>query len=551
MPCYSRKDFMREFVFPDEPAQDFERAGIAAQYASGHPKNWSQTNDILDFSADLREDSDNTYRNYYTALSSDKKLLAISTDAERILVYDLASRELCEVLEGSGSVTFRPSDTNEESVAGVGQGMGVGTPRPGYTLVSSISHDAPRRARSANQLILWDLDQNGRILDKEEPIDPAALATKAIDAIAPDLAASHEWTREFIDASALHTEFMKSLSQVAADHRRRHNTIIDNATLGNFGSVSFSADGKLLLYHSKNGSTQQGMREPDDLPVVVIYDLEAGTEIHRLTGHTDAIMWSAISPDKEHVASVSWDGTLRMYSVSTGTLMWVTENSGGQSWAGAFSPDSKLIVWSSKGGQVVQVHAVSDGQKMATMQENFSHWCRSLTWHPTRPEIALCVGGDAYVWDPSDGPNGKVLQHYKVENGKGLMGMSGIQDVQWMDQGRLLGLESSDGSVILYDTHNNAKELFRRPAGTMAGFVQGGLYGIIKDREEHEVYVIVGGDEKVRFFRTSVPAFPSWWEKEPSSAVVEKKSFPETGKYVKITMNSRKAPSQEESESRS
>ncbi|RII13591.1 hypothetical protein CUC08_Gglean004361 [Alternaria sp. MG1] len=543
MPCYSRKDFMREFVFPDEPAQDFERAGIAAQYASGHPKDWSQTDDILDFSADLREDPENIYRSYYTDLSSDKKLLAISTDAERILIYDLASRELCEVLEGSGYVTFRPSDTNEESVADVDQGMGVGTPRPGYTLVSSISHEAHRRAPGTNQLILWDLDQNGRILDKEEPIDPAVLATKAIDAIAPDLAASHEWTREFIDASTLRSDFMKSLNQAAADHRRRHNTIIDNATLGNFGSVSFSADGKLLLYHSKNDSTQQGMREPDDLPVVAIYDLEAGIETHRLTGHTDAIMWSAISPDKEHVASVSWDGTMRMYSASTGALMWVTENSGGQSWAGAFSPDSKLIVWSSKNGHAVQVHVVSDGQKTAAMQEKFSHWCRSLKWHPTEPKIALCVDEDAYIWDPSDGPNGKVLQHFKVESDKGLTRIWGIQDVWWMDEGRLLGLETSDGSVLVYNTHNNAKELFRRPAGTMACYVQGGLYGIIKDQQEHDVYAIVCGDEKVRFFRTSVPAFPSWWEKEPPSAVVEKKSFPETGKYVKITKNSKKAPS--------
>jgi WD40 repeat protein len=79
------------------------------------------------------------------------------------------------------------------------------------------------------------------------------------------------------------------------------------------------------------------MRTSQNLPAVVIYDLEAGVEIHRLTGHTDAIMWSAISPNKERVATVSWDGTLRMYSVSTGALMWVTENSGGQSWAGAFS----------------------------------------------------------------------------------------------------------------------------------------------------------------------------------------------------------------------
>ena len=177
------------------------------------------------------------------------------------------------------------------------------------------------------------------------------------------------------------------------------------------------------------------------------------------------------------------------------------------------------------------------------MQEKFSHWCRSLKWHPTEPKIALCVDEDAYIWDPSDGPNGKVLQHFKVKSDKGLTRIWGIQDVWWMDEGRLLGLETSDGSVLVYNTHNNAKELFRRSAGTMAGYVQGGLYGIIKDQQEHDVYAIVCGDEKVRFFRTSVPAFPSWWEKEPPAAVVEKKSFPETGKYVKITKNSKKAPS--------
>jgi WD40 repeat protein len=337
MPCFSHEDFMREFVFPDEPARDFECAGIPAQYASGHPKDWSQACDVLNFSADLNEHSQSKHRSYYTAISSDKRLLAISTDAERILVYNIASRQLCEVLEGAGSVAFRPSDANEESLPDNDQAMGRGTPRPGYTLISSISDDAYRGGRRPNQLILWDLDQNGRILDKEEPIDSALLATKAIDAIAPDLAVSHEWTRDFINTSKLHTEFMKSLSKIAADHRRRHNIIIDNAELASFGSVNFSTDGKLLLYHSKNRSTQQSMRTSQNLPAVVIYDLEAGVEIHRLTGHTDAIMWSAISPNKERVATVSWDGTLRMYSVSTGALMWVTENSGGQSWAGAFS----------------------------------------------------------------------------------------------------------------------------------------------------------------------------------------------------------------------
>jgi WD40 repeat protein len=337
MPCFSHEDYMREFVFPDEPAQDFERAGIPAQYASGHPKDWSQACDVLNFSADPNDQSKPTWSSYYTAISSDKRLLAISSKAERILIYDLVSRELCEILEGAGTMTFQPCTSKDESITDADQVIGKGTPRPGYTLVSSVSDTTHRGSRGTNQLILWDLDQNGRILDKEEPIDPAVLAIKAIDAIAPDLAASHEWTREFIDASGLLREFITSLSKIAADHRRSHNSIIDNATLGGFGSTSFSADGKLLLYHLKNESTQRGMRAPEELPQAVIYDVEAGVEVHRLTGHTDAIMWSAISPNQGSVATVSWDGTMRMYSVSTGALMWVTEKSEGQSWAGAFS----------------------------------------------------------------------------------------------------------------------------------------------------------------------------------------------------------------------
>ncbi|KAI4641200.1 hypothetical protein J4E93_008079 [Alternaria ventricosa] len=535
---------MEEYAFPFKPAKDFERAGIPAQYASGHPKEWSQTRDVINFSADLPQQSEITYRSYDTAVSSDKKLLAISSNVGRILIYNIQTRQLCEVLEGAGSVAFRPSDTNGQSHAEIEQTSGAGTPRPGYTLVSSVLDETQRRGRTTDQLILWDLDQNGRTLDKEEPIDPSVWATKAIDAIAPELAANHEWTKEFIDASSLHTEFVKALSHVAADHSRRHNTIIDNAALGGFGSKCFSKDGRLMLYRSNNRTTQSGMRPAEDLPLVVIYDVEAGKEMHRLTGHTDAIMWSAMSPDMECVATVSWDGSLRMYSVSTGALIWTTDKSGGQSWAGAFSPDSKLIVWSTKSGSVVQVHDVSDGRKVAVMPEKFSRWCRYFDWHPTRPEIALCAGKEAYVWNPLDGPNGKILQHFSIE-GNERLSVTEIQAVLWMNEGRLLGIESSEGSSLIYDTESNAKELFWRPAGTMASYITGSLCGMFRDKEEQDVYLSVDGDGTARFWRTSVPALPSWWDKEPIP-VVTKKAFPETGKYVKITKTSGKATSQDE-----
>jgi WD40 repeat protein len=542
MPTFSRKDLYQQFEFPEVPAHDFEVGGVPAQYASGHPQNWHDAN-VLDFGADIKGDQ-GVGSSYYTAISPDSKLLAISTGAERILVYDVDSKELRQTLEGAGSLEFRPHVTleREEGAEGSSKRSDGKQDQPAYTLISSVSDEAYRRGRN-NQLIQWDLDQHGRLLDEEEPIDAAAFATKAIEAIMPELVTNHEWTEEFIRASTLQADFEKTLRQVAADYRRRHYTIFENARTGGFASSSFNHDGRLFLYHICNETTQHGMREPEKLPQLVIHDMDAGKEVCRLSGHTDAIMWSAFSPDSHHVASVSWDGTLRMYTVSTGELDWATENSGGQSWAGAFSPDSKFIVWSSKTGRVVQVHDVLDGRIIATFQGSFNHWCRCLVWHPSGNEIALCADKSAYVWKPFDGLNGTILQHFEIgDGGTPAIGRSMVEvhAVSWLDEGRLLCLEISEGTKLVYDTHNNVKEVFRRPKGVDGVYVRGSFYGPLQTQDQPEFYLSVDGDGKARYWRRSVASYPSWWEKDPVPAEVEKKPFPETGKYVKITKQSEK-----------
>jgi WD40 repeat protein len=375
--CRTRDDFLKDYTFPTTPARDFERNGIPAAYASGHPwpANWFSFSEAFDFDETTKEHDKRSHRSFHGALSSDRKLLAVSSNRERIVIYDVATKELRATLEGSGRIAFRPVQDPVQN--------------NGYTLISSISDLEARGAVSQNRLILWDLDQHGRLLDEEEPIDTAKFAQQAIDAILPDLVSEHEWTKEFAQASSLHADIEKALGRVAADHRRRHHTILNNARIGSFSSSIFSDDGRLLLYHGENGTTQHGMREAEKLPRVVVYDMDAGKEVHRLCGHTDAIMWSAMSPDHQHVASVSWDGTLRVYSADTGNLEWVTDDSGSQSWTGAFTPDSKYIIWSSKGGRVIQVHDVSNGRKVCTFNEEPDDWCRQFAWDPTGEKVAF------------------------------------------------------------------------------------------------------------------------------------------------------------------
>jgi hypothetical protein len=280
----TREQLIKEFTFPLKPAHDFEHDGHPAESASGHPlpTDWHNFTEAIDFGKEMKEQNKGAGESLHSSLGSNQKLLAISSSPERILIYEVASKELRANLDGTGHIVFRPVQDPE---------------RKDYTLISSISDDEARGAVSQTRLILWDLDQHERLLNKEEPMDATAFATKAIESILPELVSAHKWTKDFARSSSLYVDFEKVLSKVAAEHRRRHHTILDNAQLRSFGSISFSDNGRLLLYHCENGTTQRNMREADRLPHVVVYDMNTGGKIHHLRGHIDAIMWSAISPD--------------------------------------------------------------------------------------------------------------------------------------------------------------------------------------------------------------------------------------------------------------
>ncbi|XPS78030.1 hypothetical protein M3J09_010051 [Ascochyta lentis] len=411
--------------------------------------------------------------------------------------------------------------------------------KPAYTLGCSVSDKASKTGLH-NQLVFWELDHHGRLLDHEKPIDASAYAAQAIDAILPDLAKKYELSREFVDATSLREDFAKALSIVDTAHRRRHNTIFNDAQFGRLCSTSFSSDGRLFLYHTQS-SFQTGKREHENHPCVIVVDTAAGKELHRLSGHTDVIMWSAISPDNEHVASVSWDGTLRMYSAATGDLEWF-KDAGGQSWTGAFSADSKHIVWSSGNGQMVLVHDVYEGRRISTFPELPQGWCRSLGWRPDGRQVALCTGKHAYVWHPFNGINGTITQHYQIEDEDNRQSMAQVVQVAWLDNGRLLHLYFSDCTSLVYDTQCNLKELFAHPQGVDTARVNNGFHNGVKISGDQYGYVSVDADGQVRCWSSGVVTRNSWWERAPKkderareTVGTNKTPFPETGKYVMVT----------------
>ena len=51
---------------------------------------------------------------------------------------------------------------------------------------------------------------------------------------------------------------------------------------------------------------------------LAVWDLETGAQIHRLTGHEDAVSCVAVSPDGRHIVSGSDDKTVAVWDLETG-----------------------------------------------------------------------------------------------------------------------------------------------------------------------------------------------------------------------------------------
>jgi eukaryotic-like serine/threonine-protein kinase len=93
-------------------------------------------------------------------------------------------------------------------------------------------------------------------------------------------------------------------------------------------SVAFSPDGRVLAAGRQNH--------------VSIYDARSWKILYTITGHGDDIWQVAFSRDGKTLASTSWDGTLRLWSVRSGELL-LTFRLNDALFAAAFSGDGRTL----------------------------------------------------------------------------------------------------------------------------------------------------------------------------------------------------------------
>ena len=134
--------------------------------------------------------------------------------------------------------------------------------------------------------------------------------------------------------------------------------------------------------------------------LIQLWSLPSGTQ-RRLTGHTDWVVSVAFSPDGNFLASASFDGTVKIWRPSDGSLV-TTITATGQQRCVAFSPDGSLLAAAS-GDNRVRLYRTSDWTLVNTLEGHTSD-VFTCTFSPDGNTLAS-GGYDKTVklWNVADG----------------------------------------------------------------------------------------------------------------------------------------------------
>ena len=248
---------------------------------------------------------------------------------------------------------------------------------------------------------------------------------------------------------------------------------------GGISEIAYSADGNRLAVANNIG--------------IWIYDAHSLLELDLLTGHTETTTSIAFSPDSQTLASSSYDETVRLWDVNTGTLKSTLTGHTKRINSIAFSPDGTILAGGSSDKAVHLWDPVTGEHKVALLGH-----MRTITKIAFSPDSKTLASG---AWD-----NTVRLWDIATEKEKAILTghtyfgdyTSGISNIAFSSDGQsLVSAAFNEEGVYVWDavTGKHERTLKTGRISTLA-FSPNGKTLAIGARFELNLWDVASGEHK-------------------------------------------------------
>jgi serine/threonine protein kinase len=161
-----------------------------------------------------------------------------------------------------------------------------------------------------------------------------------------------------------------------------------------------------------------------------------------LRGHTDAVISVTWSPDGKTLASGSWDHTIILWDMGSGTKLRTLEGHTSTVYTVAWSPDGKMLA--SGSFFTIILWDTQSGSQLRTL-EGHTGTVDSIAWSPDGKTLASGGYDNTIIfWEPASGSQLRTLKGHT----------SSVNCVAWSPDGKTLASGSHDKTIILWDTQS-------------------------------------------------------------------------------------------------